>query len=87
MVQLRRAAKTPFEAGGVAIADRRDECFKKTSSLGALQGYRSAIYEVPPSASYDLPRIGLFKPKDVRDITVWTVECLSKDVRRSFHGR
>ncbi len=40
-----------------------------------------------PSASDHLPRVRLFNPKDVRDVTVRIVERLSKDVRRSFNGR
>ena len=77
-------AKNAFEVGDVAVVGRCDERFKKTSPLGALRGHPSAINEVPPSASYNLPRVGLFKPKDLRDITVWIVERLPKDVRGSF---
>ena len=40
-----------------------------------------------PSASHHLPRIGLFKPKDVRDLAIRVVERLSKDVRSPFRRR
>jgi hypothetical protein len=40
-----------------------------------------------PSASHHLPRVDLFKPQSVRDLSVWIVERLPKDVGGSFRGR
>ena len=77
-------AKNAFEVGDVAVVGRCDERFKKASSLGVLRGDSLAVNDMAPSASYDLPRVGLFKPKNLRDITVWIVERLPKDVRSSF---
>ena len=64
-----------------------DERVEKTSLLGRTRGHSSAIGDVLPGASHHLPRVGLFKPKDVRDITIWIVERLPKDVGSSFGGR
>ena len=64
-----------------------DERVEKTSLLGRTRGHSPAIGDVLPGASHHLPRVGLFKPKDVRDITTWIVERLPNDVGSSFGGR
>ena len=80
-------AKNPLEAGDVASLGRGNEGVEKTSLLGRIRGHPSAIRDVLPSASHHLPRVGLFKPKDVRDVAVCVVERLPKDVGGSFRGR
>jgi len=64
-----------------------DESAEKTSLLGRSCGHRSAIGDALPGARHHLPRVGFFKPKDVRDITIWIVERLPEDVGSSFGGR
>jgi hypothetical protein len=79
--------KSPFEAGDVAVLGRGDESVEKTSLLGRTRGQPSAIRDVLPGASHYLPHVGLFKPKGVREVAVWIVESLPKDVGGSFRGR
>ena len=79
--------KETFEAGDIAAVGCCDERVEKTSLLGRTRGHPSAIGDVLTGASHYLPRVGLFKPKDARDVTVCIVERLSKDVRSSFRGR
>ena len=79
--------KETFEAGDVAILGRCDESVEKTSLRGRIRAHSSAIGDVLAGASHHLPRVGLFKPKDVRDIAVCIIERLPKDVRGSFGGR
>ena len=64
-----------------------DKSFKKTSLLGRIRRHPSATSDVLPSTSHHLPCVGLFEPKDIRDVTIWIVECLPKDVRGSFGAR
>jgi hypothetical protein len=47
----------------------------------------SAVGDVLPSARDDLPRVRLFNPKDLRDVTVRIIERFSEDVRGSFGRR
>ena len=54
--------------------------------LTGLAAVLPTTRDVLPSASDHLPRVGLFEPKDVRDVAVRIVERLSKDERRSFDG-
>ena len=58
-----------------------------TDDWESSSAHQSAIRDVLPSASDHLPRVGLFKPKDVCDVRVWVVERLPKDVGGSFGGR
>ena len=52
-----------------------------------LAGILRPVANVLPGASHHLPRVGLSKPKQVRDVAVCIIERLPKDVRRSFGGR
>jgi hypothetical protein len=63
------------------------ERVEETSLLGRTHGHPSAIRDVLARASHDLPRVGLFEPKDIRDVTVCIVERHSKDERSSLPGR
>ena len=74
---LRR--KETFEADNVAVLGCCDESMEKMSWLRRARADPAAITDVLPSASDHLPRVGLFKPKDVRDVAVWIVERLSKN--------
>ena len=65
----------------------RHERIEKTSSLGGIRGHPSAIRDVLPSATHHLPRVGLFKPEDVRDVAVWVIERFSKNVGCSLRRR
>ena len=87
MTYQRDERKRSFEAGDVAMLGGGDESLKKTSLLGRIRRHPSAIRDVLTSASHHLPRVGLFKPKDIRDVTICIVERLPKDVRGSFGGR
>jgi hypothetical protein len=80
-------AKYPLEAGEVAVLGRGNEGVEKTSLFGRIRRHPAAIRNVLASARHQLPRVGLFKPKEVPDLTVWVVERLSKDVGGSFRGR
>ena len=79
--------KETFEVVDIAVLGRADEGVEKTFLLGRTRGHPSTAGNVPPRASHYLPRVYLFKPEDVRDITIRIVERLSKDVRGSFGGR
>src|SRR5262245_28224848 len=70
------AGASPATAGPRARAPR-----------SVLAGHPSAIRDALPSASHHLPRVGLFKPKGVRDVAVSIVERFPKDVIGSFGGR
>ena len=58
-----------------------------TDDWESSSAHQSAIRDALPSASHHLPRVCLFKPKDVCDVAVWIVERLPKDVGGSFGGR
>jgi hypothetical protein len=76
-----------FETGDVAMSSGCDERVEKTPVIGRTRGHPSDVRDVVPGSSHHLPRIGLFEPKEIRDITVWIVERFPKDVRGSFGGR
>ena len=80
-------AKHSLEANNNASLGGGNEGVEKTSMLGRIRGHLSAMSEMLTSASHHLPRVGLFKPKGVRDVAVCVVERLPKDVSGSFRGR
>src|SRR5215471_11468436 len=79
--------KEIFETRDVAILSGCDEGLEETLVLGRTRGRPSVARDVLPRARHDLPRVGLRKPKDVRDVAVRVVERLTKDVGSSFGGR
>jgi hypothetical protein len=62
------------------------EDIEKTSRVGRARGQRSSVSDVLTRAGHHLSRVGLFEPKDVRDLAVWIVEGFSKDEGGSFGG-
>jgi hypothetical protein len=79
--------KETFEAGNIAAPGSGDEKVDKMSLCGRVRRPPSAIGDMLASAGRHLPRVGLFKSKDVRDVMVRIVERLSQDVCSSFRGR
>jgi len=72
-----------FEAADISALGCCEERVEKTSLLGRTRGQPSAIGHVLPSATYHLPRVGLFETNKVRDVTVgW-----SNAVRRMYAAR
>jgi hypothetical protein len=52
-------AKSPFQAGDIAILGGRSERIEKTSLLGRFRGHPAAIRDVLASARNHLSRVGL----------------------------
>ena len=80
-------AKGSFKAGDVAVPGSCDERIKKTSLLGRIRRRPSAVRDVLASPRHHLPRVGLFQPKGMGDVTIGIVERFSKDVRGPFSRR
>ena len=77
-------AESPLESGDVAIVGGCDESSKKTCLVSRIRERPSAVSHVLPSATHYLPRVRHFEPKHLRNVAVWIVERLPKDVSGSF---
>ena len=63
-------AKSPVEAGHVAVLGGGDERLEETSLLARIRRHPSFTSDVLASTGHHLPRVGLFEPKGIRDITI-----------------
>jgi hypothetical protein len=75
--EQRRLIKEALEAGDIAMPRCCDERVEKTPLLDRIHGHPSALGDVLPGASHYLTRVGLFKPKEFRDVAVGIAEGLS----------